>query len=254
MPEKKDLILELARKKGAKGLTGKEIQTALGMSEGAVRELCENLEEQGRLRVLVFSPMLLMEKSALDKIENSFFSLIHREQEKPESSQGVRKEQIIQKSSLPHRVIEWVLRRMIRSGKIHEERGSLYAVTQEPELSTREKSILSIMEKMCEGGIFREQNMAEIQKRLQVPTEIFDRLLEALLKKKKVIHSRDGILFHSQWLDDIIIDLKKTGKKTFTVSEFKEKTGLTRKFAIPLLELLDQTGITRKEGSGRIIL
>jgi hypothetical protein len=39
-----------------------------------------------------------------------------------------------------------------------------------------------------------------------------------------------------------------------TVSEFKSMTGLSRKYAIPLLELLDQMGITRRKGPGREIL
>jgi selenocysteine-specific elongation factor len=35
---------------------------------------------------------------------------------------------------------------------------------------------------------------------------------------------------------------------------FKELTGLTRKYAIPLLEYLDRERITRREGDERIIL
>jgi selenocysteine-specific elongation factor len=38
------------------------------------------------------------------------------------------------------------------------------------------------------------------------------------------------------------------------VARFKELTGLSRKYAIPLLEYLDRQRITRKEGDHRLIL
>jgi selenocysteine-specific elongation factor len=40
----------------------------------------------------------------------------------------------------------------------------------------------------------------------------------------------------------------------FTVPEFKDWTGISRKYAIPLLEHLDREHITRREGDNRIVL
>ena len=39
----------------------------------------------------------------------------------------------------------------------------------------------------------------------------------------------------------------------FTISEFKEWTGLSRKHSIPLLEHLDATLVTRRDGDGRVL-
>jgi selenocysteine-specific elongation factor len=38
------------------------------------------------------------------------------------------------------------------------------------------------------------------------------------------------------------------------VSTFKERFGVTRKFAIPLLEYLDRERITRRVGDARVLL
>jgi selenocysteine-specific elongation factor len=40
----------------------------------------------------------------------------------------------------------------------------------------------------------------------------------------------------------------------FSVPEFKEWTGISRKYAIPLLEFLDREKVTRREGDGRVVL
>jgi selenocysteine-specific elongation factor len=79
-------------------------------------------------------------------------------------------------------------------------------------------------------------------------------MLSLLTERKKIVLSKDGFILHSRWLDEVIQQVRNSGKEELTVSEFKEMTGLTRKFAIPLLELLDQMGVTRRRGSTHEIL
>lgn len=250
----KENILRRAREKGPLGLTGQEIQDTMGISLVSACDACQHLEAEGRLRILVYSPLVVMDKKALEEIEDSLFSFIKNAQGGDFGTGGIRKEQVFRDFSLPHRLIELVLRRMIRSGRIRSDKSLLTAVRVEPELSQREKNLLSELETMCAEGEFRRKSITELQQHLKVPAETFNRFLEMLLEKKKVIDGKEGILFHSRWLEDIITSLKIPGKKTLTVAEFKKLTGLSRKFVIPLLELLDQMGVTRKEGSTRIIL
>ena len=40
----------------------------------------------------------------------------------------------------------------------------------------------------------------------------------------------------------------------FGVAAFKDWTGISRKYAIPLLEYLDRERVTRREGDERIVL
>ena len=40
----------------------------------------------------------------------------------------------------------------------------------------------------------------------------------------------------------------------FTVGDFKKWTGVSRKYAIPLLEYLDRERVTRRDGDERVIL
>ena len=46
----------------------------------------------------------------------------------------------------------------------------------------------------------------------------------------------------------------KSRSNRLNVSTFKEITGLSRKYAIPLLEYLDREHVTRREGDERVIL
>jgi selenocysteine-specific elongation factor len=77
-----------------------------------------------------------------------------------------------------------------------------------------------------------------------------------LLRDKTLIKVSDDLVFHRIALDDLrkkIVGLKQTSPK-IDVSRFKDLTGVSRKYAIPLLEYLDRERVTRRVGDERIIL
>ena len=43
------------------------------------------------------------------------------------------------------------------------------------------------------------------------------------------------------------------GGGPFTVAEFRDLVGASRKYAVPLLEYLDQAGFTRRQGDVRVL-
>jgi selenocysteine-specific elongation factor len=62
--------------------------------------------------------------------------------------------------------------------------------------------------------------------------------------------------FHRTVLDELIRKVREHGAKhrTIDVAAFKDLTGISRKYAIPLLEYLDRQRVTRREGDVRIVL
>jgi selenocysteine-specific elongation factor len=55
-------------------------------------------------------------------------------------------------------------------------------------------------------------------------------------------------------LKEQLSNYKKAKGDRITVPIFKELTGITRKYAIPLLEYLDRERVTRRVGEERVIL
>ena len=66
----------------------------------------------------------------------------------------------------------------------------------------------------------------------------------------------DAMIVDRAALQKLIDDVRarKTVNPKLGVGEFKELTGLSRKFAVPLLEYLDSQRITRRMGDERVIL
>ncbi len=87
---------------------------------------------------------------------------------------------------------------------------------------------------------------------------LVDRMLKLLLRDGEV-ERLDTLVFHRDVLDRLRADVAglKTGAGEpvrIDVAWFKQRFGITRKFAIPLLEYLDRVRVTRRVGQGRIVI
>jgi selenocysteine-specific elongation factor len=60
-------------------------------------------------------------------------------------------------------------------------------------------------------------------------------------------------VFHISAVDALKSLLSQHKGQRFSVGEFKEWTGISRKYAIPLLEWLDRERLTRRDGDQRIV-
>jgi selenocysteine-specific elongation factor len=79
-------------------------------------------------------------------------------------------------------------------------------------------------------------------------------LLQILFRERKLIKINDELIFHASAIEALrAILASRTGAK-FSVADFKTWTGISRKYAIPLLEFLDREHVTRREGDSRIVL
>ena len=79
-------------------------------------------------------------------------------------------------------------------------------------------------------------------------------LLQLLLREKKLVRIGDELVFHRSAIDGLREMMSAHKARRFSVPEFKEWTGISRKYAIPLLEYLDREKITRREGEARVVL
>ncbi|MEO6213046.1 MAG: selenocysteine-specific translation elongation factor [Vicinamibacterales bacterium] len=85
---------------------------------------------------------------------------------------------------------------------------------------------------------------------------VADRMLK-LLARDKVLVRLDDLLFHAEALARLKADVqarKEGGDARLDVAVFKQRYGITRKFAIPLLEYLDRERVTRRVGDARVVL
>jgi selenocysteine-specific elongation factor len=82
------------------------------------------------------------------------------------------------------------------------------------------------------------------------------KIVTLLLRDKVLVKVSDELVFHRSALQELRRQLVayKAKSATIDVGKFKELTGVSRKYAIPLLEYLDRERVTRRVGDAREIL
>jgi selenocysteine-specific elongation factor len=96
----------------------------------------------------------------------------------------------------------------------------------------------------------------ELINSLKLDRETGRKLIQLMLKENALVKITEDMLIHRTIVDKLIADVKalKSKNPKIGVSEFKDLTGVSRKFAIPLLEYLDRQRVTRRIGDQRVIL
>jgi selenocysteine-specific elongation factor len=91
---------------------------------------------------------------------------------------------------------------------------------------------------------------------LGLPPALVTRVTQLLIRQQVLVRV-DAFVFHRDALARLkadVLAMKAAGSARVDVAGFKDRYGLTRKFAIPLLEYLDRERVTRRMGDSRIVL
>ncbi len=84
--------------------------------------------------------------------------------------------------------------------------------------------------------------------------KVIEGLSGYLVKKGGLLRLPGGWLIAREPVEGVAAKLRDCGRPSIDIAEFKEMFGLTRRLAIPLLEYLDETKVTRRVGDRREIL
>ena len=82
------------------------------------------------------------------------------------------------------------------------------------------------------------------------------KIMTLLLRDRVLVKLADDLVFHRDALEQLrqMLAVQKAKSPKIDVARFKDLTGVSRKYAIPLLEYLDRERVTRRVGDERVIL
>jgi selenocysteine-specific elongation factor len=126
-------------------------------------------------------------------------------------------------------------------------------ITLQPE-ETRAKAEI---ERAFESAGLAVPATKEVLARLAVEPRRARRLLQLLVREQALVKVTEDLIFHRSAiarLRGLLAAYKRDRGERLPIAAFKELTGVSRKYAIPLLEYLDRERVTRRTGDERIIL
>jgi selenocysteine-specific elongation factor len=169
---------------------------------------------------------------------------------------GISKEELREKLGLHQAVLESLLAQLVRDKKIEVSGEQVRLAGRGVELKDEEARAKEQIERAFAQAGLKVPLMKEVLEKLPIDRARAQKLVTLLLRDRVLIKLADDLVFHHTALEGLrqLMAAQKAKTAKIDVPTFKDLIGVTRKYAIPLLEYLDQQRVTRRVGDERIII
>jgi selenocysteine-specific elongation factor len=163
---------------------------------------------------------------------------------------------------LPDDIFQSVMTATEAEGKIAREGDTVRIASHGVELAGDDKLVYERLRKIYADAGFEVPKLEEALTssiggtKLQIPNS--RKIFQLLLDAGELVKVSEEFYFARGAIDDLVDKMKAlaavTSDRLIDVPKFKEIAGISRKYAIPLLEYFDRERVTRRAGDKRLIL
>jgi selenocysteine-specific elongation factor len=238
----------------ASGARGLGIAEAVGRTGWTEEQIVAGISENPEV---VRIGDIFISRPALDLVRKDFISALETFHKHNALVAGMSKGELRGRfSEVTPEVFDSVFNEVARAGKI-ELAGELVrlpgrGVVMKDEEAESKKTIEAAF---ATAGL-KVPALKDVLAGLKVDKIRAQKIVTLLLRDKVMVKISDDLVFHRNALLDLrkLMVLEKAKSPKLDVARFKDLTGVTRKYAIPLLEYLDREHVTRRVGDERVIL
>ena len=253
-----DRIRRLAAEAGAATLDETAVVARLGLVPASATQELRRLAQRADLRILSEQPLVVSAADAFDRAASKVVQAVRTFHASEPLLPGIGRE------DLKARVFADASPAFVRAILDHLASTKAIAIDQDIVCAFgRSVTLQGVDEKFREqlAAKFRELGLQapppdDIAHGLGLDRATGRKIIQLLLKDQTLVKISDALFLDRTALQKLIDDVRtrKSVSPKLGVGEFKELTGLSRKFAVPLLEYLDSQRITRRIGDERVIL
>lgn len=241
------------------GLPQSEISARTGWTQPEIREAVQSLTTAKRVRIISAESPVLFAAASFTELLKKISDRVEQFHKENPLQPGIPREEL--RAALARRLRPEVFRSAL------DDLAAQKKIELQAELVKRAGLQISLLPEELQAkdqieSAFAKSGLAvpsvkEVLASLAVETRRAEKLLQILLREKSLQRVSPELIFHRDALAELRTKLaafKKARGERISVPVFKELTGITRKYAIPLLEFLDRERVTRRQGDERVIL
>jgi len=247
--------LVFVEERRASGLTVDALARRTGITLAEARALSAALAASGRILIAgdeVFDAALVR------KLEERVVAGVADHHKAQPLSEGLPREEARERifGLASPALFDAALKRLTEAGRV-TGRERLALPGRGVSLTAEEAQAQEALDRVFRGAGMAPPDLASAAAAANVKAAVADRMAKLLIRQKTLVKV-DALLFHAESLERLKQDvraLKGQGNAArIDVAGFKERYGISRKYAIPLLEWLDRERITRRTGDSRVVL
>jgi selenocysteine-specific elongation factor len=255
LPER---ILHLVSEAGAQGMEAGGVVARLGLVPSAARAALDALVRSGRSKIIADNPLTVASTDLFDSTAARAADTVRRFHKQEALIGGMGREDLKARvfpdaSAAFFRAVldDLVLRKVLVVDQDLVHAHGRPAALQGAE----EKLRMQVLERFRQLGL-QVPSPDEVAAAAGVERTAGRKIVQLLVKDQTLVKINDGMVVDRSALEALIeaVRARKSVSAKLDVGSFKALTGLSRKFAVPLLEYLDGQRITRRVGDERVIL
>jgi selenocysteine-specific elongation factor len=250
-----EALRALIEETGARGLPTAAVSARAGVPANAAEKTIDGLVKAGHA---VRAGAVLVAPAQIAQLKDALLRALGEHHKKNPLVEGMPREEARERlfARAPQSVFELVVADLVASKRI-VARDRLALATHKLALSDEEARARDAIEQAYRAAGLKPPDKVAVAAHAGVKADVAERVT-MLLIRQKVLARVDDLVFHEAALKQLKEDVRalRLGPQpaTIDVSTFKDRFGVTRKFAIPLLEYLDRERVTRRVGESRQIL
>ena len=254
---REDILLALLER-GEPAAESARLIARTGWLESELRESARALAAQKKVEILSESPLLLAHGDRFRALLAEAVALVEQFHAANPLLAGMQKEELRDRAfrGFSPLVFEAALARLARERRLETQGEIVKKAGRQIVLKEDEERAKQQIASAFESAGLTVPSVKEVLARLPVETQRAQKILQILLKEKALVKVSEELMFHHTAIEQLrrrLIEYKARSQRLH-VGTFKDLTGVTRKYAIPLLEYLDRERVTRRVGDERVIL
>jgi selenocysteine-specific elongation factor len=238
-------------------ITLEELRVRSDLDSGAVVESLQALTTKGAaVLVGVRGEAGALHTERVAQLEKEVTAHLAEFHAKEPLKDGLAKEELRSRlpAQLPPTTFSWMLSRLADAGKIAVERDKVRLATHHPTLSAAEEDLKAKIEAVYREAGFQPATPESLLGSLGSERKLFQAVFRRMVDDGILVRVKEEIFLHReryQEMRDRVLGHFKT-TPSINVGTMKDLFGVSRKYAIPFLEHLDDVRITRRQGDERV--
>jgi selenocysteine-specific elongation factor len=239
-----------------RGLRLSEFLPRTELSEARLRRVATTLQQAGRVRAVNPDMGWYVHADALDTLTRElrrYLETYHRQNPlKPSISIEEMRAKV---RALGERVCLMALEELRQQGAVIVERDRVRLATHQVALDDTRERILNELEAEFLAAGFQPPRVEDLFAKLNIGKGHDKALLQVLLDQGRAVRLKENVVFHRSNLvkaESLLVQFLRDHRE-ITPIEFKDLLGISRKYAIPMLEYFDSQKITMRVGDKRIL-
>ncbi|HEX8286649.1 MAG TPA: SelB C-terminal domain-containing protein, partial [Pyrinomonadaceae bacterium] len=229
-------------------------------SEILQKAVAENVEK----KAIIEAESFFIARTPFENLKAKTSAEIEDFHKKEPLARGILRETLREKifARLPLEIFKSVLTHLEKEKRIAAEKDVVRAAEHNLELSADEKLLRERLENIYKTAKLEvpklEDALNEAIKNTKSTREAARKVFQLFLNSGEIVKITDEFYFSKTEIEGLIKKLRnfaaQSSDKLIDVPRFKDIAGISRKYAIPLLEYFDRERITRRAGDKRLIL